>query len=68
MDSPPRKKSKKIQTTLFGGVGLAAAGHSGRNLYVKFVVSFIVRYSDQWASRVAVVVDLEPSGVVLLVS
>ena len=64
MDFPPSKKSKKIQTTLFGGVALTSAVHSGWNLYMKFVDSFVVGHSDQRASCVAVyiVVDPEPSG------
>ena len=59
MDSPPRKKQKGQQLTLFGGVLVGSAIHKERNLYEKFVNSFVARYSYQSVAREDVVASAQ---------
>ena len=59
MDSPPRKKQKGKQLTLFGGVLVGSAIHKGQNVYEKFVNSFVAHYSDQTVARADVVARVD---------
>ena len=52
---PSEEETKGQQLTLFGGVLVGSAIHKGRNLYEKFVNSFVARYSDQSVARADVV-------------